>query len=276
MAFPLRQERPPRRSLTALVVLLGLALALAPSCAAPDLPSKRFSEILQYYPPSDAPLQVRTLSAKSAAALPASARTRAVTVIVHPAYSLFFRDERRSRFTEAKYDLLKYQLDGEARFISEIARSGNILVLLLPGNFEKESIAPLSYTTYLNAAAGNSPTVFAIYSEIWSSGVLATDTMVTLYRFLSSVKAERVLVGGGYIGRCQREFYNQLTAYVDAGTAYVVPEVSSISPDDISDQEAVELLSGIRRNDFSLVRKFIDKRTEGAARTLPLAPLHQL
>lgn len=280
MAFPLFTHCRPLRASALPLAVLVLLVALGPACAPPpppaDLPSKRFSDILQYYPPSDQPLKIRTLTAKTAAELPQNARTKYVTVIVHPAYSLFFREERRSTFTENKYNLLKYQLDSEARFINEIARTDNVLILLLPGNYEKESIAPQSYTTYLNAAAGDSPTVYAIYSEVWTSGTLATDTMVKLYGFLRSVKAEKVLVGGGYIGRCQREFYNQMVAYVDKVSTYLVPEVSSISPDDITDQEAMTLLSSIRRNDFDPVRAFIEKRNPGGADILPLPPLHQL
>jgi len=63
------------------------------------------------------------LTASSADAVPHFSRGKAVTIMVHPAYSLFFREERRSAYNEAKYDLLKFQLDNEARFIGEIAKS---------------------------------------------------------------------------------------------------------------------------------------------------------
>jgi len=39
-------------------------------------------------------------------------------------------------------DLLKFQLDNEARFIGEIAKTDNLLILVLPGNYQKDSLAP--------------------------------------------------------------------------------------------------------------------------------------
>lgn len=258
--------------LAAITVLVLLAAA---GCTASDTPAKRFTEILHRYPQSPEPLGIARLSASSADAVPHSLRGRAVTIIVHPAYSLFFREERRNTYNEAKYDLLKFQLDNEARFISEIAKSDNLLILVLPGNYQKDSLAPLSYTFYLNATTQSGPRVYYITSETSSSGSLNTDTMVTLYGFLQKVKADKVLIGGGYIGRCQREFYGQILTYVEKIPAFIVPEISSISPDDVSDGEAHEIVTSLRQNDYAPVKKFIEKKGRGNANVLhvPSAPV---
>ncbi len=245
-----------------------LVLLAAAGCAASDTPAKSFTEILQRFPPSPEPLGIARLSASSADAVPLSLRGKAVTIMVHPAYSLFFREERRSTYSEAKYDLLKFQLDNEARFIGEIAKSDNLLILVLPGNYQKDSLAPLSYTFYLNSSTKSSPLVTYIYSETSSSGSLSTDTMVTLYGFLQRVKADKVLIGGGYIGRCQREFYNQITTYVDKIPAFIVPEISSISPDDIDNDEAQTIVNSLHRRDYAPVKKFIEKKGRGNANVL--------
>jgi len=252
-----------------LIAVLGSVVVLTAGCSTSDTPARRFSEILYRYPDTQEPLRIKKLTASSYSDV-APAQSRTVTVMVHPAYSLFFREEHRSSYSEAKYDLLKFQLDSEARFISEIAKTDNLLILVLPGNFQKESIAPLSYTYYLNASAGAGASVFYLTSETWSSGTLTSDAMVTLYGFLQKVGANRMLIGGGYIGRCQREFYNQVSAYVDRTTAYIVPEISSISPDDISDQESAEILASLRRKDYTPVKKFIEKKSQGAANVLQL------
>jgi hypothetical protein len=144
---------------------------------------------------------------------------------------------------------------------------------VLPGAYQTESVAPLSYTYYLNRATGGSRTVFAVYSETASSGAVPIDTLVTLYSFLRGTGAKTVLVGGGYIGRCQREFYSQLVTYMDNLSVYVAPEISSISPDDISNDESLEILQSIRAGDYSPVDAFIAKRTKGEARTRSLADL---
>lgn len=253
-----------------LTILCGLAFFSA-GCATPDLPAKRFSDILNRYPPSEEPLRIKKLTASSNQDIIPAKHGRAVTVMVHPAYSLFFREERgRSRYSEAKYDLLEFQFDSEARFISAIAMTDNILVLVLPGNFQQESIAPLSYVTYLNTAAGNGQSVYYITSEPGSSGALSMDSMVTLYAFLHQIKAGKVLIGGGYIGRCQRDFYDQTAVYREKVSAYIVPEISTISPDDISTRESSEILDSLRRKDYTPIRQFIEKKTGGAAGILQM------
>jgi hypothetical protein len=249
----------------ALLVLLGCVVLLWAGCSYPQ-PSKQFNELLSRYPPTEDPLQVQLLTAGSAEAVPLSSRGRPVTFIVHPAYSLFFRKATRSFYTEAKFDLLKHQLESEARFITEIGNSGNLLILVLPGNYEQDSVAPAAYTRYLNSAVGGSPAVYAVYSETSSSGALPVEAVVMLHGFLKSLRPPSVLVGGGFIGRCQREFYNQVITYVGEASAFIVPEISTVSPDDISDGEAQTMLEGILRGDYGPIDRFIDKRNKGRVR----------
>ena len=258
--------------LSALTVLVLLAAA---GCTASDTQAKRFTEILHRYPQSTEPLAIARLTASTADAVPPALRDKAVTIMVHPAYSLFFREENRSTYSDAKYDLLKFQLDNETRFIGEIAKTDNLLILVLPGNYQKDSLAPLSYTFYLNSSTKSSPTVYYITSETSSSGSLSMDTMVMLYGFLQRIKAGKVLIGGGYIGRCQREFYNQLTTYVDTIPSFIVPEISSISPDDVDTNEAREIVNSLQKRDYTPVKKFIEKKGQGKANVLhmPSAPV---
>ncbi len=254
------------RSRALAILVFGLALALAAGCAPSPGPARSFSEMLGSFPDSADPLRIVRLT--PAATVPEASRGKMVIVLVHPAYSLFFREELRNRYSDAKYELLKFQLESETRFLRGLAGTGHPVVLVLPGNYEQESAAPLAYTYYLNEAAGGSRTVFHVFSETSSSGALPTETMVTLYSFLRNAGARTVLVGGGYIGRCQREFYNQLVTYADAATAYVVPEISAISPDDISDRDAHAILEALRTRDYAPVRSFIEKRTRGTASVL--------
>jgi hypothetical protein len=221
-------------------LLLPILLALLSSgCStAPVRPTKKFSELLHRYPPAQEPLQVQLLNAGSDEQTASFRRGGPLTFIVHPAYALFFRDAKRSTLTEAEYDLLKHQFEAEARFIAGIAKTDNPLILVLPGNYEEDSVAPGAYTRYLNEVAGGSPSVFAVYSETSNNGAVPIGTVVVLHGFLRSVKPSSVLVGGGFIGRCQREFYNQIVHYAGETSASIVPEISTVSPDDISEREA--------------------------------------
>ena len=254
-------------------VVFGLSLTVLAGCASESLPARRFAELLSRYPSTEATLGVPILGPATVETVPAELKGKAIAIIVHPGYSLFFREEHKNRYADAKFELLKIQLENEEQFIREISGTDHILVLVLPGDYQHESVAPLSYTYYLNKATGGSRTVYAVYSETSSSGVLPTESLVNLYSFLRGAGTKMVLVGGGYIGRCQREFYNQLVTYVDNISFYVAPEISSISPDDITNRESVEILEGIRAGDYSPVDAFIEKRTKGLARTRSLADL---
>ncbi len=248
-------------------LLAGAALFIAflPELGcAPTALEKRFTDILQDYPATEEPLRIpRLTGTRHEKAAPGSG-SREVIIMVHPGYSLFFRSRERNLHSEVKYDLLKLQLDSEAASIRAIARSGRPLILVVPGDYQNESIAPLSYTYFLNSLTEGSTSVLYIYSESSNSGTLATDTMVNLYRYLQSMHMDRVLIGGGYIGRCEREFYSELATYIDNIRTYIVPELSSVSPDDISDKEAGAMLDGLRRKDFTLIRDFIERKSQRA------------
>ena len=253
-----------RRTMFAGVFLpfLVLPVLLASGCAS-EVRAKRFTELLRHYPETEEPLKIPMLTESTV--LPTDAKNRTVTIIVHPAYSLFFREERRSTYTAAKYDLLEYQLAAEARFMSSQAKAGNLLILVLPGNYSKDSIAPRSYTSYLNRTVGGSPSVFYILSETTHSGAILLETTVLLHDLLRRARIETLLIGGGYIGRCQKEFHGQLTTYVENISAFIVPEISSISPDDISSSTAEDILLGLYQKDFRPVIDFIDSKHRGSA-----------
>lgn len=228
----------------------------------PDSSARRFFDKLNEYPGTQKQLRIPHLTESSSDSIQNLPGSSDVFIVVHPAYSLFFRDPNRARFGESKYALLVKQFDNEADFVARAARAGKIVLLVIPGNYEAESTAPSSYTAYLNGITAHGRTVFYIFSEAYSTGSISMNDMLNLYRFLYRVKARNVLVGGGYIGRCQREFYNQLTSYFEKKASYIVPEISSISPDDVTEGEAGVIVQSIAQNDYTAVTKFIQKRLE--------------
>ncbi len=195
-----------------------------------------------------------------------------IYVIVHPAYGVFFQNLDREQLAEVKYRLLKKQFETEKKFIAEQAASGATLILVLPGK-TADGDFPRTYPfyrSYLNTTAGTGSSVFFIYSDTSSSGAIPQDEMMSLYYFIRGLKPARVMVAGGYIGRCQREFYNELTNYIEKTQVFIVPQLSTISPDDVTEEEAEQILRGLEQQDYSLVKKFIDKRTGATVNILPL------
>jgi hypothetical protein len=96
--------------------------------------------------------------------------------------------------------------------------------------------------------------------------------MVNLYRFLQAVRASKVLIGGGYIGRCQKEFYAQFTTYYDRMQTYIIREISTISPEDVSVNEADLIANGIQHQDFASVGHFIDGKLGDDVNVLSVPP----
>jgi hypothetical protein len=260
-----------QRVRAAYLIVIFSFLSLVMGCVSVDPPgslARRFFDTIDRYPPSRQQLAIEQLSGRSFSRIRNAGTLPDVHIIVHPAYALFFRDAKRSKYADVKYELLIRQFEEEERFIREAARAGKIVILIIPGGYEIEMQAPETYTAYLNAVTGGGNSIFYLYSESLSNGTIPTSEMVELYRFLQNVKVRRVLIGGGYIGRCQREFYNELTAYYETTRSYIVPEISTVSPEDISDEEAAAMLDGIERRDYSPVRKFIEKKLDRSPNVL--------
>lgn len=255
-----------------------LTLVLLSACASHIPPStpKGYEELLNRYPETHDPLNIQKITAQSLNAATRRTSPTDVFIIVHPAYSVFFRDAQKAKYSKIKYDLLKKQFDNETRSIADRVSAGDLVVIIVPGNYGADSVAPLSYTAYLNTVASASRSVYYVYSESSSTGKISMEDMINLYRFLLGVKVNKVMMGGGFIGRCQREFYNQLTTYLDKAQAFIVPEMSSLSLDDISDEEAVTILSSIEQQDYSPVRLFIDRKLEDKVNVLPLSRKKEL
>lgn len=264
-----------QRSLFFCLVIPCLVFLLSGCFAAypPDSSARRFFNKLKEYPGTQKQLMIPQLTETSFESIRKPAGSSSdIFIMVHPAYSLFFRDPNRARFGESKYTLLSRQFDNEAHFIESASRAGEIILLVVPANYEVESTAPTSYTAYLNATAAHGRSVFSIFSEGHNTGSLSMNDMLNLYRFLRRVQARKVLVGGGYIGRCQLEFYKQLTAYFDKAVSYIVPEISSISPDDVTEGEADVIGRSIAEQDYTVVGKFIHEKLEREVNIFSLSP----
>jgi hypothetical protein len=255
-----------------------LAIVLAVSgCATVDnplSPSKQFADIINSFPATQEQLTFPDLT-KIPAPLASTARpapASEVYVIVHPAYAVFFQNLSKKNFAEVKYRLLKKQFETEKEFIAKQAASGATIILVLPGK-TSDGVFPAtypSYRDYLNKTAGAGSSVFFIYSDSSSSGAIPQNEMMSLYYFIRGLRPAKVMVAGGYIGRCQQEFYDELTNYIDKSQVFIVPQLSTISPDDVTEKEAEQILNGLEQQDYTLVKQFIDKRTGASANILQL------
>ncbi len=264
-----------RTSFGAIFFTAALLFSLFPGCAsvAPsDGSARRYAEIVGGYPQTEGPLRIPRLSADTALFSPPSSGSPDVFIIVHPGYSVFFNNEKTRRYTGARFRMLELQFMNESRFITEQARSGNIVILIVPGNYRADSVSPLSYLSYLNTFASAGQPVFYLLSETSSNGTIAMNDMVNLYHLLQTMRASKVLIGGGYVGRCQKEFYGQFTSYYGLSQTYIVREISTISPEDVSEKTASLIVSGLQQQEFAPVGRFLAGKLGDEVKILSIPP----
>ena len=228
----------------------------------------RFADMVGRYRQTDEALAIRKLTR-------GATDTRAhhavdVSILVHPAYSVFIDGVTEKSYSDATFNLLRHQFENESGFIEEQARAGEIVILIIPAGSASGTTSGLSYTSYLNRVSSSGNSVFYLFSRSASSGSLARQDMLALYHFLRSVNPRRVLIGGGYIGRCQEEFFHQFVTYFDGMPIFFVPEISTISPKDLSASKASGIVKSIERHDYGPVKAFIRSRTDGAVSFLSL------
>jgi hypothetical protein len=207
--------------------------------------------------------------------------TKEVYVIVHPSYYIFFhkkpfeipKSESKNMvqaFVETDFmdesptmSLMKEYERTEMEFISSARKDNKIVLLVLPGKYlnSKQYLykqSPDPYTKYLNDSTQGSENIFYIETKNSSSGKLRANDRVVVLDFLKRLGAKKIFVGGGYVGRCQKEFYTFLSSNSEPDIEIsIIPELSAISPNDISDSGAKMLLTSDMRLNTWAAQYFI-------------------
>lgn len=184
---------------------------------------------------------------------------KSVYIFVHPSYYLFFHS-KKPQVTRPPLDLKDSLVDlflkeppkkavtrleqeqqrNEKNFLEYLTMDEKLVILLLPRNYRTTNSYTYmnsndEYARYLNEIANGSPSVVYMESESASVGRLLSEDLVVLLSFLEAVGAKSVLIGGGYVGRCQKEFYSYVTKYSFGSNYFIVPEISTFSPEDVTE-----------------------------------------
>ncbi len=247
---------------------LAIVLAVSGCATAADdplSPLRQYTDIIKRFPATQEELTFPDLAQfpPPLASTDLPAPVPEVYIIVHPAYAVFFQDLGEENYPAAKYRLLMKQFETEKEFIAKKAASGATLILVLPGKTEEGDFPDSypAYRDYLNKTAGAGRSVFFLYSDTSISGNISQNEMLSLYYFIRGLRPARILLAGGYIGRCQLEFYNGLTNYIDKSQIFIMPQFSTISPDDVTKKEAERILKGLELHDYTLVKELIINKT---------------
>lgn len=186
-------------------------------------------------------------------------------VIVHPAYYLFFHDNNeKKRVVERKEgDFSKNIVDifiedypaGDSKMLKQMKASarrerdfirknssyGRLVILVLPPNYLSHPEYPYrrvdEFARYLNEVTGESASVIYIESASYKRGHLSYDVLTRLNKFLNAAEVNTLLLGGGYKNLCLEDFYNDMTRIQDIESVELLPDISTESPDFISEDK---------------------------------------
>ncbi|MBA4373418.1 MAG: hypothetical protein C0402_11235 [Thermodesulfovibrio sp.] len=188
-------------------------------------------------------------------------------VIIHPAYYAFF-DAESSSFLEpfpgeAQLNALQQFLQSQVfsskgrlmqaqermlrDFLEYASTAKKLVLLVLPGDYGEASSYRYGdgrdeYMRYINEVTNESESVLYLFSRRTTSGGLKPADKKRLLKFLAAVSPRKVLVGGGYLGRCVGEFWKDICDGYPPDNLYLVPEISAWSPADVTSDDASALL----------------------------------
>ncbi|MDA8106800.1 MAG: hypothetical protein M0Z71_15660 [Nitrospiraceae bacterium] len=191
----------------------------------------------------------------------------AVYIIVHPAYYTFFnsdgafpgpapeftgQDAMESFLSEASYSpkmtLMKAQEKRLRDFLEYMSTEKKLVILILPRKYEEFPAYRFrqsrdEYKLYINEATNESESVLYLYSRKSNRGTLAERDKRKLLKFLYEIKAKEVLIGGGFVGRCIEDFFKDIEQSFSDDRVFLVPEITAISPADVSSGVASDMLN---------------------------------
>ncbi len=199
----------------------------------------------------------------------------AVYIVIHPAYYAFF-DAESSSFLEPfpggvqpnalqqflqsqvysdKGRLMQAQERTLRDFLEYTSTAKKLMLLVLPGDYAQASSYRYGdgrdeYMRYINEVTNESGSVLYLFSKRTSTGSLRPADKKRLLKFLAAVGPSRVLIGGGYLGRCVGEFWKDIGDGFLQDNLYLVPEITAWSPADVSSDEAAAVLHSDGTIDF--------------------------
>ncbi len=187
-------------------------------------------------------------------------------IVVHPAYYTFFNDDSLSsenspgvtgenaleRFLSegaytSKSRLIKAQEKQIRDFLEYMSTDKKLVILILPYDYRdfpayKYKKEKDEYMRFINEVTNGSDSVIYLYSKSPNRGTLTEKNRRELLKFLYAIKTKQILLGGGYVGRCIEDFYKDIEQYYSYEKLYLVPEITAISPADVSSGTASDML----------------------------------
>lgn len=192
-----------------------------------------------------------------------------VYILVHPAYFTFFHHPEKLLDNTAdapqsaqnvvekmlsldpknlSFSVMQAQERRTRDFLEFMSTEQKLVIIVVPKKYQNYTGYTYKrgrdeYMRYLNEVTNFSKSVLFVESRTPNRGYLIEEDTVRLMEFLLSIKAKKILIGGGYIGRCLEDFYALLIEDFGREGIFMVPEMSDISPREMNNSLAMELLN---------------------------------
>ncbi len=152
-------------------------------------------------------------------------------VMVHPGYYLYFQKKKLGpeNAPPELVEFFKEQIQREREFFRMARQDRALVVIVMPGRKLRDE-----YVSYINRLTGGQDNFLYIYSKNHRTGDLPYSEEEALGEFLKGIGVGEVIIGGGYVGRCESRTYRDLLSLKDI-TFAISPEISFFSPHDISE-----------------------------------------
>jgi hypothetical protein len=149
---------------------------------------------------------------------------------------------------DEEFALLQAQERRMRDFLEFMSQRQKLVIVVVPRHYERYKGYKYrkdhdEYTRYLNEVTNFSESIIFAESRSPNRGYLTDEDGIRLMEFLLSVDAKTIYIGGGYIGRCLEDFYKLITQEFGPEDIYVVPELSDVSPRELTKKMAKTLLT---------------------------------
>lgn len=180
-------------------------------------------------------------------------------IVVHPGYFIFFENDRVYPVQETigglpadnvvdrignaairDHQNLQIMVEEERfmrKFLEFMAAEKRLVLIAIPRNY-RETMSLKSpegldeYARYINDMTNGAESMLFMETETSGSGYMTKADQALLARFLKDSGVKRIMFGGGYVGKCIDNFYEQLKGFFQEGKTFLVPEISAVSPMD--------------------------------------------
>jgi len=208
-------------------------------------------------------------------------------IVLHPAFFVFFENDRKlssksdreaypqknivERFFDKYYGydygmtVMKEQERLLRDFVEAASTEKRLLVLIVPKGYKSRLsygyIEGLDeYARYLNEITNGSESVLYMETAEFEYGYMADSDMEVMKGFFGALGANRIIIGGSYVGRCLNHFYSSMRGRFD--NVYIAPEIAAVSPGDLDNKWGRNLLSDKGRINFRVAARNL--RAKGA------------